>query len=977
MPNYSYENEFNLHVHEISFSYERMGTKTRFEKEAIGNSEHYSFSGENKESTPMYLTLIKKGKQVAWLKESSKEAVSEQTGDEYEDFMKRLEISVCNITSDEHKRSKTENSAPLSSETDKKSESNEEKGEEDVESRKNSERKSTEKKKRSEGKKRRLEGNDDAFERNVNQECVSDETIMRNKTMEENVELEFSSEDCNKKRSEVKRRKVEESEGELLENVNQEGGADRRGISEIEDDDDRRVISEKTMEGNVELKSTSQSPIKKRRSEQKQRKMQKNEDTLVEDVGQESVGDRRVISEKTMEGNVELKSTSQSPIKKRSEQKQRKLQKNVDTLVEDVGQESVGDRRVISEKTMEGNVELKSTSQSPIKKRSEQKQRKLQKNEDTLVEDVGQESVGDRRVISEKTMEGNVELKSTSQSPIKKRSEQKQRKLQKNVDTLVEDVGQESVGDRRVISEKTMEGNVELKSTSQSPIKKRSEQKRRKLQKNEDTLVEDVGQESVGDRRVISDKTMEGNVELKSTSQSPIKKRSEQKQRKLQKNEDTLVEDVGQESVGDRRVISEKTMEGNVELKSTSQSPIKKRSEQKQRKLQKNEDTLVEDVGQESVGDRRVISEKTMKGIVALEVTPQSPIKKRSEQKQRKLQKNEDTLVENVGQESASDTAITLKKRLGSNVELECATEDPVDNNTNIKIALKRKAAIGDYQCNLLKESDRLASVGMETPKKKARDDGYREDKRNDNDEKTLNEETVEGAVNITDGLQERNQNKMLKKNKKKKKTKEKGKKKSVLRGTERTPESTLTSPILKKVELSQSKDQQNERVEREFASSAKNKHQISNGKANKDSNCGLLQIEQESQAFLDEERLRKSNDRQTSNPLEKVNSTSDQLQKEMYIQQSKKKKKEKRKTGELNRMESATEIPSPPTLGTVTSDSLDDSGYSEYGNNKSKQQEQCRPEQVESVQQPRTSKESNAATNGEKETLCGQGLFV
>ena len=32
-------NEFNLHVNEISFSYERMGTKTRFEKEVKGNSE--------------------------------------------------------------------------------------------------------------------------------------------------------------------------------------------------------------------------------------------------------------------------------------------------------------------------------------------------------------------------------------------------------------------------------------------------------------------------------------------------------------------------------------------------------------------------------------------------------------------------------------------------------------------------------------------------------------------------------------------------------------------------------------------------------------------------------------------------------------------------------------------------------------------------------------------------------------------------
>ena len=33
------ENEFNLHVNEISFSYEKMGTKTRFEEEAGGNSE--------------------------------------------------------------------------------------------------------------------------------------------------------------------------------------------------------------------------------------------------------------------------------------------------------------------------------------------------------------------------------------------------------------------------------------------------------------------------------------------------------------------------------------------------------------------------------------------------------------------------------------------------------------------------------------------------------------------------------------------------------------------------------------------------------------------------------------------------------------------------------------------------------------------------------------------------------------------------
>ena len=36
---HSHGNEFNLHVNEILFSYERMSTKTRFGKEAKGNSE--------------------------------------------------------------------------------------------------------------------------------------------------------------------------------------------------------------------------------------------------------------------------------------------------------------------------------------------------------------------------------------------------------------------------------------------------------------------------------------------------------------------------------------------------------------------------------------------------------------------------------------------------------------------------------------------------------------------------------------------------------------------------------------------------------------------------------------------------------------------------------------------------------------------------------------------------------------------------
>ena len=67
MHNHSYENEFNLQVNEISFSYERMGTKTGFEKEAKGNSENVSqcltvspvLKGEFGELSTWISTLIK------------------------------------------------------------------------------------------------------------------------------------------------------------------------------------------------------------------------------------------------------------------------------------------------------------------------------------------------------------------------------------------------------------------------------------------------------------------------------------------------------------------------------------------------------------------------------------------------------------------------------------------------------------------------------------------------------------------------------------------------------------------------------------------------------------------------------------------------------------------------------------------------------------------------------------------------------
>ena len=54
----SYENEFNLHLNENSFSYERMSTKTRFEKEAKGNSEMAYWNSDDFCSVaPIFVTL--------------------------------------------------------------------------------------------------------------------------------------------------------------------------------------------------------------------------------------------------------------------------------------------------------------------------------------------------------------------------------------------------------------------------------------------------------------------------------------------------------------------------------------------------------------------------------------------------------------------------------------------------------------------------------------------------------------------------------------------------------------------------------------------------------------------------------------------------------------------------------------------------------------------------------------------------------
>jgi len=58
--NHPYKNELSLRVIEISFSFEGIGTKTRFEKEAIANSEMADYNLANlKQTGEVYSSSLK------------------------------------------------------------------------------------------------------------------------------------------------------------------------------------------------------------------------------------------------------------------------------------------------------------------------------------------------------------------------------------------------------------------------------------------------------------------------------------------------------------------------------------------------------------------------------------------------------------------------------------------------------------------------------------------------------------------------------------------------------------------------------------------------------------------------------------------------------------------------------------------------------------------------------------------------------
>ena len=689
------------------------------------------------------MTPIKNGEQVVWLKKTSREGDSEQVGDDYEDFMNGLEMSDCNTTSHERMQSIREKTPLLSSETAKESEYDEEKSRENVNLRRNGRRKSMKAKKRSERRKRKLEGNEDAFVKHVEQESVSDRTVISTKTVEGNVEFEFVTQEPAEKRSEQKKRKLEGNGDTLVENINRE--------------DDRTTASNITLKENVKLECASQDPTEKR-SEQKKRKLEENEDALVENVNQEN--DRTKASKITLEENVELEIATQDPTEKRSELKRSKG--NKDTLVNGVHQENVTDKTTTSKKTMKETMEVQFASPEPTKRRFEQIKKKMEDDGNALVENVTQECVSDSTVDRKKSVETPIADKHDYSEDEQNDDNLKSNDRKTNCQTEVNNMSDHLQEENQVHQSKKKK-------------KKKKEKKRQHELSNTASTLEtppaspSVERVAVKEMNSISGQLLQGNH----GNQIEMLKKSKKKKKEKRENSETsnIKSTTGTTTTPpsvERVAVKRKADEG-VDLlqKPESEAFIGK----KKSKKQVGKDSYCED--KQSKDNEKSIERETRNQVEGVDDTS--------------VQHQEENHVYQVE---------VLKKSKKKRKEKKRKSELTETTNTSPSVeraALNRKA---DGRTDLLQKTESEASIGEKPTMKQAGKHSHWEDERDKDDEKSIDRK-ISNQVNSTcDQLQEGD---VVNQSQKRKNKKDK-RRKSKLCNTESTTE-TFAPPILEKVD--------------------------------------------------------------------------------------------------------------------------------------------------------------------------------
>ena len=824
-------------------------------------------------------------------------------------------------------------------------------------------------------------------QRREENEDLSDQKSVSERAEEEDIELDFATQDSAEKGCEIKERQQGNKEDDLVKEC------------------DKPVMQNKTIQENEDAKKVT-SDSTKNRFQRKSKRLEGNEDASANNGNKDCVSDGLVISNNTVEENEESEFVTQVPtetghiheilegtgdlvkecasdkIASTNEMEDEDVEHEVVTKKpigrtfaqkksghkrnEDVPVKKVKTVTCVSDETVEGSLKLVLENEGKLR---------FKGNKDTLVK----YCVSDKIVASNKTVEEDVEIEMATGDSTKNNCERQNNKLEEIADTSLQNetvqlevVTQSSiekkskrkkktkernecgfdvqcVGDETSVPDKTLEGSVQREFVTQDSTAKSSRRqgKKKRLEENEEESVDDFDRRCVSDRTMVSKNAMKIHVEHECVTQESITQES------------VTQESVTQESVTQESVTQESITQESVTLESVTQESVEKKSKRKRQK--ESEDVLVKSVEKGAINGTTA-SKKSVQKDMKLEFFTDDPSEKKSEHKKKKkkkkkrLEEDEDEFVKNVTGESSSDRSVVSKKVFNENVDHEQVTQDFIEKEANKH---KEQARL-ERNDDLLMNNVNQECVGDKSKVSK----------------NAMADENVE--------LEFVTQNPSEKKSKRKKRREERNEDELVEKDNRENSSERTT--ISKKTTAENVKHG----LVTENTIDNKHKNKTSKRKGDKEERCSLLDssegsIGEKSEKLKkkvdgggyceDEQKdVKKLKDRKRksyhSNGGEEGNDVDDVEKKK------KKKKKEKRRSSEVNNTETETETETVPALINLEkTEALNDSGYSENSHNVFKQNKPRVPEGDAPATEATVSSKKKGRTN--EQPPADQGMLV
>ena len=814
-------------------------------------------------------------------------------------------------------------------------------------------------------------------QRREENEDLSDQKSVSERAVEEDIELDFATQDSAEKGCEIKERQQGNKEDDLVKEC------------------DKPVMPNKTIQENEDAKKVT-SDSTKNRFQRKSKRLERNEDASANNGNKDCVSDGLVISNNTVEENEESEFVTQVPTE--TGHLEEILEGTRDLLVKECASDKIASTNEMEDE----DVELEVVTKKPIGRTFTQKKSGHKRNEDVPVK-----KVKNVTCVSDETVEGSLKLGLENEGKLR---------FKGNKDTLVNDC----VSDKIVASNKTVEEDVEiematgdstensckrqnnkleeiadtslqnktvqLEVVTQSSTEKKSKRKKKTKERNECGF--DV--QCVGDETSAPDKTLEGSVQREFVTQDSTAKslRRQRKKKRLEGNEEESVDDFDRQCVSDRTMVSKNAMKIHVEhecvtqesvtqesvtqesvtqesvtQESVTQESIEKKSKRKRQK--ESEDVLVKSV-EKGVINGTTASKKSMQKDMELEFFTDDPSEKKSEHKKKKKKKKkkrleedeEDEFVKNVTRESSSysDRSVVSKKVFNENVDHEQVTQDFIEKEANKHKKQARLEGNDDLLMN---------NVNQECVS-----------------DKSKVSKNAMADENVTLELEFVTQNPS---EKKRKKRREERSEDELVEKDNRENSSERTT-ISKKTTAENVKHG----LVTDTCNTIDNKHKnkTSKRKGDKEERCSLLDssegsIGEKSEKLKkkgdgggyceDEQKdVKKLKDRKRksdhSNGGEEGNDVDDVEKKK------KKKKKEKMRSSEVNNTETETETV-PALINLEKTEALNDSGYSENSHNVFKQNKPRVPEGDAPVTEATVSSKKKGRTN--EQPPADQGMLV